>query len=418
MKKLAFVPIVVAMAVMLLIYPENCLNSARLGLELWLTAVLPSLLPFMAASFLLLETGIVRLIAAVFAPVTRVLFFTPGESAYVLLASALSGYPVGARLAAELYAKGHMTEPDAQRTIRFTSVTGPVFITGAVSAGLLGLPEAGVYLSAAHYLSALLAGVLFGMYERRRGSVSSASSRCFNDAWLRFKHDAASCPTLGAILSSSVEKSIRALLKIGGFIILFSVILELLSVTGVMDVMVWAYSPLASLTGLDHAGAAALLSGSVEMTAGCARVAALATDINTKLVLASGIVSFGGFGIHMQTRAVCATSGLVPKKFLAAKSVQGAVSSALTALFLALFPISAAASAFAATTTKTAAFGGIIFAAAALVVLLLVKLWQRFSPSSSYPPAPAGSFEQALDNRQNRSPAQLRYRRHIPSRRS
>ena len=140
MRKLALIPVIIAMAVMLLIYPENCLSSARYGLELWLTAVLPSLLPFMAASFLLLETGVVRLIAAFFSPLTRLLFYAPGESAYVFLASAVSGYPVGARLSAELYAHGEISEPDAQRIVRFTSVTGPVFLTGAVSAGMLGLP--------------------------------------------------------------------------------------------------------------------------------------------------------------------------------------------------------------------------------------------------------------------------------------
>ena len=416
MKKLALIPVILAMAVMLLIYPENCLSSARFGLELWLTAVLPSLLPFMAASFLLLETGVVRMIAAIFAPVTRALFYAPGESAYVLLASAVSGYPVGARLAAELYANEQITEADAQRIVRFTSVTGPVFLTGAVSAGMFGLPEAGVYLAAAHYLSALLVGVLFGLWDRRRNPAPSASILRLKDMWQRFKFDAASCPTLGAMLASSVEKSLAALFKVGGFIILFSVMLELLSVTGVMDVMVWVYAPLASLGGIDSAGAAAMLAGSIEMTTGCAQVAALGTDINVKLILASGIVSFGGFGIHMQTRAVCASSGLRPKRFLAAKSAQGIISSALTALHLALLPLSTAVSSIGAE-TKTAAFGGVIFSATVLAVMLLIKLVRRSIPFSSFPQAPTGSFGPALNNRQNKSPAQPVYRRHTPSRR-
>ena len=70
MKKVAIIPIILALAEMMLIYPQKCLDSARYGLELWLTAVLPSLLPFMAASFLLLNTGVVRLIAALFTPLT------------------------------------------------------------------------------------------------------------------------------------------------------------------------------------------------------------------------------------------------------------------------------------------------------------------------------------------------------------
>lgn len=417
MKKLAIIPVIIALAVMLLIYPERSLSSARYGLELWLTAVLPSLLPFMAASFLLLETGVVRLLAAFFAPVTRLLFYAPGESAYVFLASAVSGYPVGARLSAELYARGEITEPDAQRIVRFTSVTGPVFLTGAVSAGMLGLPGAGVYLAAAHYISALLVGIILGLVDRRRYPAPPASGARIKDAWLRFKAEATSCPPIGTMLATSVDKSLRALLKVGGFIVLFCVMLELLSVTGVMDVMVWLYSPLTGLAGLDHTAAEALLAGGVEMTAGCARAAALSADMTVKLVLISGIVTFGGLSIHMQTRAVCSSSGLVPKRFALAKTLQGTLASALTALFLALFPLSRAVSTFV-TETKTAAFGGVIFALAALGVLLLIKLWQRFSPFSSCSRVPGGSYGALLNNRPDNSQVQPVYRRHIPSRRS
>ena len=416
MRKLALIPVIIAMAVMLLIYPQNCLSSARFGLELWLTAVLPSLLPFMAASFLLLETGVVRLIAAFFAPITRLLFNAPGESAYVFLASAVSGYPVGARLSAELYAHGEISEPDAQRIVRFTSVTGPVFLTGAVSAGMLGLPGAGAYLAAAHYLSAVVVGIVLGLSDRRRYPALRASRPRFRDAWIRFRADAASCPPVGTMLSSSVEKSLWALLKVGGYIILFSVMLELLTVTGVMDVLTWLYSPLTKLAGLDSNAAEALLAGGVEMTAGCARVAALGADMTVKLILASGVVAFGGLSVHMQTRAVCAPSGLVLKRFVIAKTIQGTVASALTALLLAVFPLSQTVSTISAE-TKTAAFSGVIFAGCVVVILLLIKLWQRLNPSSSYWPAPSGSCEGLSNNRPDSFQALPKYRRRIPSRR-
>ena len=418
MKKVAIIPIILALAVMMLIYPQKCLDSARYGLELWLTAVLPSLLPFMAASFLLLNTGVVRLIAALFTPLTRRLFYAPGEAAYVLAAAAVSGYPVGARLTAELYARGEISEPDAQRIVRFTSVTGPVFLTGAVSAGMLGLPAAGAYLAAAHYLSAILTGIIFGLIDRRRHPAPPAKRCTLKDAWARFKADAATCPPIGIMLSSSVEKSLWALLKIGGFIILFAVLLELLNVTGVMDALVWLYSPFASLAGLNNAATQAFVAGGVEMTTGCARVAALSADMTTKLVLISGIVAFGGLGIHMQTRAVCAPSGLLPRCFGIVKTLQGALASALTALLLHVFPLTRAVFAFVPD-TKTAAYSGVIFALAVLVILALIKLWQRVSPSpsSACSKAPSGFYGAASDSRRDSSPAQPVYRRHIPSRR-
>jgi len=147
LKKIILIVIILAVTILLLLYPENCLQGAKSGLNIWFANVLQALLPFMAASFILLETGVVRLISYFFAPLTRFLFDAPGESAYVFIASALSGYPVGAKLTSELFTKGRITKEEAQSMIRFTSVSGPVFITGAVSAGMLGAAEAGVYLA-------------------------------------------------------------------------------------------------------------------------------------------------------------------------------------------------------------------------------------------------------------------------------
>jgi hypothetical protein len=189
-------------------------------------------------------------------------------------------------------------------------------------------------------------------------------------------------------------------------------------VTGVMDALVWLYSPLTSLAGLNNAAAQAVVAGGVEMTTGCARVAALSADMTTKLVLVSGIVAFGGLGIHMQTRAVCAPSGLLLRCFGIVKTLQGALASALMVLLLNVFPLTRAVFAFVPD-TKTAAYSGVIFALAVLVILALIKLWQRFSPSpsSSCPKAPCDFDGAASDSRPDSSPAQPVYRRHIPSRR-
>ncbi len=387
-KKGLLIAFVAVMAVLLLIYPENGLNSARFGLNIWFSAVLPALFPFMAASFLLLETGIVRLIAHVFAPVTRFLFFAPGESAYVFLASALSGYPVGARLSAELYADKQITEAEAQRIIRFTSVSGPVFMTGTVCSGLLGLPEAGVYLAAAHYLSAIAVGIFFGVFARRQHlKINNKPRARFADAWAQFKKDAAYCPPIGDLLSSSIEKALQVLLKVGGFIILFSVVLEMLSVTHVMDALRWAYMPVANMAGFSAESTQALLFGGVEMTSGCARAAALSVPIQVKLPLIAGIIAFGGLCIHMQTTAMTASAGLKPKGFALAKSIQAMLAFFFTSVLLAVFPLTTTVSALGAE-TKTAAYGGIIFAAAAVIVLLLIKRWQKRRKRSAFPFAP------------------------------
>jgi sporulation integral membrane protein YlbJ len=380
MKKVLLIAGVAVMMVFLILYPENCLKSARVGLDLWLTIVLPSLLPFMVASFILLETGIVRLISHFFAPLTRLLFSAPGESAYVFFASAFSGYPVGAKLAGELYAKKQITEADAQAIVRFTSVTGPVFITGAVGVGMLGAPESGAYLIAAHYLSAVLVGIVFGLFGKSKNKTCVKES--IKDTFNNFKKDIAMCRPLGELLSGSIEKSLLTLLKIGGFLIVFSVIMEVLTVSRALDAAAWVYSPLSRLTGLTNESTKSILIGGIEMTTGCSAASALDMDISNKLPVVSSIIAFGGFCIHMQTKSVCAASGLVPKRFMLAKSLQAVFAYALCSLSLALFPFNSETQPIP--DIKTAAFFGLIFAACSLIALLVIKYIQK-TRASAFP---------------------------------
>ncbi len=380
MKKVFLVTGIIAMTALILLYPENCLNGARYGLNLWFTIVLPSLLPFMVASFILLETGIIKLISFLLSPFTRVLFSAPGESAYVFFAAAFSGYPVGAKLAGELYEKGQVSEAEAQAIVRFTSVTGPVFIAGAVSAGMLGIPETAVYLLAAHYLSAFLTGVFFGLFKRNDAPKKHIS---FKEAFIQFKYDIRNCKPLGELLSESIEKAIMTLLRIGGFIIVFSVVMEMLSVSGVMDAAAWIYSPISNLTGFTSEGAKAILIGGIELTNGCSAAASLNIDIVKKLSIISSILAFGGLCVHMQTKSVCLSSGLTLKYFFAAKCLQAVFAYLFCSLSLIVFPMTIQTSNFGGE-IKNAAYFGIVFAAASLLFLLIIKYIQRCIDKDSF----------------------------------
>ncbi len=376
MKKLPLILGIAALAVLFLLYPESCLNAAKDGLELWFFTVLPSLFPFVVASFMLLETGLVRLIAHFFSRGTRFLFNASGESAYIFLASALSGYPVGARLAAELYQSGKMSEPDAQAVVRFTSVSGPVFITGAVASGMLGLPEAGIYLVATHYLSALLTGVIFGLFRRRNTAKVRPAKTSLREAWALFRSDAAQCPPAGALMADGVDKAMSLMLRVGGYIVVFSVIMELLSVTGLLGWAVKIYSPIANLIGISDQCVSAMILGSLELSAGSAKMAASGMPLSLMLPMIASIIAFGGLCVHMQTRAACAAAQLKLKGFVLAKTLQGTLAAALCALGLKLFPLAAAAFSISAA-SKNAAYGGAIFAAVSLLFVIILRLLNR-----------------------------------------
>lgn len=382
MKKIFIIVCLAAMTFFLFLYPENCLESARKGVNLWFTIVLPSLLPFMVASSILLETGIVRLMSFFFSPVTRFLFSAPGESAFIFLASALSGYPMGAKLAAGLYSRNQISENEAQTIIRFTSVSGPLFITGAVSSGLLGAPETSVYLLSAHYISAILTGVIFGLFGRNK--IQAVERKSLKSALSGFKKDISACRPFGDLLSDSVEKSLYTLLKIGGMIITFSVVIEILSVSGVLDAAVWVYSPAARLSGLSEAGVRAMIIGGIEMPNGCKEISEAALGLSQKLPVVSSIIAFGGACIHMQTRSVCSSANLYPKRFLLTKSIQSALAYAVCSVILMIFPIDNTQTVLP--DIKTAALCGAGLMVVFLIVFLIKFIQKRKAVSALFSP--------------------------------
>ena len=86
----------------LLVFSKNNLIAAKSGLSLWANSVLPSLLPFFIATELLGYTNIVPLCGKLLNKLMRPIFNVPGEGAFALLMGIISGYPVGAKIVANL----------------------------------------------------------------------------------------------------------------------------------------------------------------------------------------------------------------------------------------------------------------------------------------------------------------------------
>ena len=101
------------------------------GIDLCLHAVIPSLFPFLIISSLLSslnnnsKSRILNPIGA--------LCGIPAGSESILLLGLLSGYPIGAQMISQAYAKGALKKDDALRMLGFCSNAGPAFIFGICS---------------------------------------------------------------------------------------------------------------------------------------------------------------------------------------------------------------------------------------------------------------------------------------------
>jgi len=335
-KKLVFAAFATAFFILIVIYPEQSLGAAKTALENWLSIVVPSLLPFFIANSILMDTGVIKLISSLFEPLTQKVFRCTGYLAYVFISSALSGYPTGAKLTADLYSRGQINEDAAQRMIKSTSISGPAFISAAVCIGMLHAGSLTPYLLIPHYLSAIILTFVLSLRKPRYIEVQKKPSTKGN-LYAFFYDNPLYKKNIGNVLSDAVNSSIKTVLSIGGFIVLFSVLLKILETSGLIALPAALLKPVFSLFHIGGDAANPTIAGILEMTAGSLYISSIQLSIRSKLLLLSAIVTFAGLSIHAQTHAIAADAKIRLKGFTWIKIIQALISCGLTALMLAVF---------------------------------------------------------------------------------
>ena len=311
----------------LIYYPEECYRAAVDGVDTWINVVLPALLPFFIGAELLIGLGVIDFIGTLLEPVMRPLFKTPGQSAFVFVMSITSGYPVGVKLTCGLREKGTCTRIEAQRMLAYCSTSGPLFMIGAVSIGMFGSRLAGTIIAVCHYLSAFLLGIIAAAFikggsESKRHSFKPVGIKRALDAMLK-KRRLDGRP-FGVLMGDAVRESINTLLMVGGFIIMFSVVIQLFSITGALQFLAGPVEKLLSKTSLPHTLVQPVLSGMLEITIGSrllSRVEALPFIYTVSA--ASLIIGWSGFSIHAQAISFISRTDLSPSLYMLSKLAHG-----------------------------------------------------------------------------------------------
>ncbi len=317
--------IVLLAAAGLTAYPTQSVEAARDGISLCLSTVIPALFPFLIASSMLVRLGVGECLSRRAAFFMRPLFGIGGAGAAALVTGLISGYPVGARTAAELYRRGECTADECGRLLAFCNNSGPAFILGVLGGGVFGNMRAGALLLAVHISAALAVGLIF---RKKSSGVETAAPR-----------ESAPRETFTAAFTGSIRSALSAIAGICGCVVLFSVVIGLMQVSGLLPLVSSAVSV---LTGgaVSADMARALISGTVEMTSGAAL---LAGAENTKAAVAAAafMLGWGGLSVHFQTFSCLEGSGLPAGKYIAGKLLHGAVSALLAFAAVSLFPVKA-----------------------------------------------------------------------------
>lgn len=132
MRRYAFPFSVILLFFIMLSFPQEVFNGASEGLLLWFQIVLPTLLPFIIISNVLIQTNSISILSRIFGPAFQKFFHISIDGSFVVLAGFLCGYPMGAKVTSDLILTGRITKSEGTYLLSFCNNTSPMFIISYV----------------------------------------------------------------------------------------------------------------------------------------------------------------------------------------------------------------------------------------------------------------------------------------------
>ena len=322
MKKLLTTCATLLFLSLLLIFPKIALAGAKSGLLLWFNTVLPTLLPFLIISNLIVQFRITDCLTSFLHPIVGKLFHISKSACYPMIIGMLSGYPVGAKACGDLVRNHEISREEGQFLLCFCNNASPMFILSFVTMQCLHIESKGFLLLGIIYGSGIFAGFL---YRILFGHTSKNQNRTQNKSLLSSDEVAEICTTTDAnspsspfmILDNTILNAFVIITKVGGYIILFSILAEIVQYIAWIPPMVRYF-----------------IIGFLEITTGTAAIGISPFSFTQKIVLINALTAFGGLSSHAQTFSVIMHSGLSIKKYFVFKCINAGFAAMLTLLFI------------------------------------------------------------------------------------
>lgn len=295
--------------------PDKYVNSALDGIKLWALVVLPALLPFFFITALLSKLGLTDFLAKTLKKPCAKLFRSGGYCAYVFCMSVLSGYPVGAKIIADLSKNGLVGQDEATRLSCLCSTSGPLFIVGSVGYGMFHDKNVGFCIIIAHVLSAVFCGLFFRFYGKDNPNKNFLLNKT----------------AVGNVLYDCVYSSVISVLIVGGFICVFSTFITAFKSVNFFLPITALFKNLIPKDLLS-----AFLYGFIECTTGCKMLALC--DLSTySVAFTSALISLGGLSVWAQSIAFLSSANVNVKVFCLSKTVQAVIAFLLSLILFPLF---------------------------------------------------------------------------------
>lgn len=277
----------------LIFFPQQSLIYAKTGLMLWFYTLLPSMLPFLILSNFFIQTNLPAILLHTLKNFWRIVFGLSPNGAYALLMGVFCGYPMGAKTTADLYKEQQISYEEACYLLTFSNHPGPSFLSVYLCTGILKRPDLILPTYGILYFSSFLCSIIFRFQKVSASSVRSATPT---------KKETSCSPSIGKLLDVSIMNGFESITRLGGYIILFSVI------QGILKQL---------LRPLPHIKY--LILGLTEITTGISAISESSLPFTVRYPLILACTAFGGFCVTAQTKSMLSETNLPLKPYIKGK---------------------------------------------------------------------------------------------------
>lgn len=290
---------------LLLCFPSYAASGAAKGLSLWFQSVIPVLFPFSVITSLMIRTNALSSLLRRTGSVFSKFFHVSRYGTFAILTGFLCGYPMGAKVIADMRKKKWISPSEASYLLSFCNNLSPMFIIGYIALENFHKKELVLPSVLILIVSPLLCSFFFRIYHQPKPCLAGLS-----DSRIHFRF---------SDLDQAVTDSFVVHTKVGGYMILFSVALEMLS-----------HIPV-SAPILNNA-----VFPSLEIAGGIRYISSRLQDIRQSYVPIMALSSFGGFCCIAQTKAMLEHTDIPLIPYIIEKLITAMVTSFLSYCYISV----------------------------------------------------------------------------------
>ena len=269
------IPLTILLAsflISMLIFSVETTTGAKYGLLLWYQSVVPALFPFMVISSLITSSGGISYLMAPVYIILKHLLPLSKEGCYVLVSGLICGFPMGAKVCADFIRENRITLNEGYFLMAICNQPSPMFLLGFV------YPFFRENVSSARLFIVLYLPLILLALTARHIYFSESTKIDTNPD---FSVDQNLIPLDDAIMNAA-----KLLCKIGGYLILFSILIQ------IIKNMTWIPETVRLM-----------MIGILEMTT-AVRELAVCIPFPNSFIFALSALAFGGLSGLFQVRSV------------------------------------------------------------------------------------------------------------------